>query len=247
MGLSEKFSDDKGLYWVIHETEIQFLEPLRFMDEFDLAIWMPKWKRVRGTCAFIVKRKSDQGLVARGFQQIVCMDQETNRPTQMPDDLINRFLSTEPMDTGLSWQRFPKLPPVPETVLSFQQKVAWQDVDMLEMVNNAVFISYAEEALMQMLAANEWSLPKLKAQGLEITIKRVHIQYKKPAVWNDTINMLPFLLELNDTGGSFFVSMTRVSDAETIANCILDWSLMDVNRMKVCSLPDSLKKRLENG
>jgi acyl-CoA thioesterase FadM len=44
MGLSEKFSEDKGLYWVIHEIEIQFLEPMNFMDEFELTIWMPEWR-----------------------------------------------------------------------------------------------------------------------------------------------------------------------------------------------------------
>jgi YbgC/YbaW family acyl-CoA thioester hydrolase len=245
LGLGHTASNELDLYWVVRENEIHLFEPLHFMEEFDFTIWMFEWKRVRGTRAFEMKRKSDGALIAHGVQKLVCLDIKTQRLVTPPEELLKNFRLDNPRE--IPSQRFPKIPPPPETALTFQQKATWQDVDMLEMVNNAVYISYAEEAVMQMLAANGWSLPKLKAQGLEIAFKRVHIQYKKPAVWNDTINMPTFLLKLNDSGGSFFVSMTRVSDAETIANCILDWSSIDVNRMKACSLPDSLKKRLENG
>jgi YbgC/YbaW family acyl-CoA thioester hydrolase len=224
LGLGYTVSDELGLYWVIRETEIHLFEPLHFMEEFDFTIWMVEWKRVRGRRAFEMKRKSDGALIAHGVQKPVCLDVKTQRLITPPEVLLKNFRLEDPRE--IPSQRFPKVSAVPETALTFQQKVAWQDVDMLDIVNNATYISYAEEAAMQVLAANGRSPLELKARGMAMGINRVHIQYKVPAVWGDTLDMITFPLKQDDVGGSLYIGMTRASDGESIANCILDWGLI---------------------
>ena len=244
LGLGEKVSEELGLYWVIRETEIQFFGSLHFMDEFDFTIWMLDWKRVRGTRAFVVKRKNQGATIAQGVQQIACLDRKTQRPVSPPVDLINNFRLDVPPE--LPSQRFPMISILPEKSLTLQLKVVWQDLDILDIVNNANYIAYAEEAVTQAFATFGWSPIELKTHGLARVIRRLHIQYQMPAVWGDTLNMTIFSLKLDNMGGSLCVAMTRDSDGASIASCILDWGLIDRGSGDMLSLPESLANALKN-
>lgn len=243
LGLGEKVSEELGLYWVIRETEIQFFGSLHFMEEFDFTIWMLDWKRVRGTRAFVVQRKNQGITIAQGVQQIACMDRKTQRPTSPPAELINKFRLDAPRE--LPSQHFPKMSFLPEKALTLQHKVAWQDLDILEIVNNANYIAYAEEAMTQLLAAFGWSPMELKAYRLAREIRRLHIQYHLPAVWGDTLTITTFSLRLDEIGGSVCVAMTRDSDGASIASCILDWGLIDRGSGNMHPLPESLMDALQ--
>jgi len=209
LGLGVKVSEELGLYWIVRETEIQFFESLHFMEEFDFTIWMVEWKRVRGTRAFVVKHKSNGVTIAQGVQQIACMDSNTQRPTSPPEDLINNFRVDAPQEVPS--QRFPRIPALAEKSLTFQLKVAWQDVDTFDMVNNAVYIAYAEEAVTQLFATAGWSPMELKTHRLARVIRRLHIQYQTPAVWGDTLNLTVFSLQLDAMRGSLYVDMRRAT------------------------------------
>jgi YbgC/YbaW family acyl-CoA thioester hydrolase len=244
LGLGEKVSEELGLYWVIRETEIQFFGSLQFMEEFDFTIWMLDWKRVRGTRAFIVNRKNQGATIAQGVQQIACMDRKTQRPVSPPVDLIDNFRLDMPRE--IPSQRFPVISILPEKSPTFQIKVAWQDLDILDIANNANFIAYAEEAVTRLFTTFGWSPVELKAHGLARVIRRLHIQYQMPAVWGDTLNMTIFSLKLDNMGGSLCVAMTRDSDGAAIASCILDWGLSDRGSGEMHALPDSLVNALRN-
>jgi len=244
LSLGDKVSAELGLYWVIRETEIQFFEPLHFMDEFDFTIWMLDWKRVRGTRAFVVKQKRTGAMAAQGVQQIACMDVQTQRPVSPPEALINNFRQDMPPE--IPSQRFPKIPILPEKAITLQIKVTWPDLDILDMVNNAVYIAYAEEAVTQAFATFGWSPSEMKTNGLARVIRRLHIQYHTPAVWGDTLNVNVYSLRLEKTGGSLAVGMSRASDLAPIASCILDWGLIDRDRGDARSLPESLVNELNN-
>jgi YbgC/YbaW family acyl-CoA thioester hydrolase len=244
LGLGYKVSEELGLYWIIRETEIQFFGSLNFMEEFDFTIWMLDWKRVRGTRAFVVKRKNQGATIAQGVQQIACMDRETQRPVSPPVDLIDNFRLDIPH--ALPSQPFPKISIRPEKSLTHQLKVVWQDLDILDIVNNANYIAFAEEAVTQSFASFGWSPKELKAHGLARMIHRLHIQYQLPALWGDTLNMTIFSLKLENLGGSLCITMTRDSDGASIASCILDWGLIDRDSGDVHPVPESLVKALKN-
>jgi len=238
LGLGDKVSEQLGLYWVIRETEINFFGSLHFTEEFDFTIWMLEWKRVRGTRAFVVKRKNQGATIAQGIQQIACMDSKTQRPISPPEDLIDNFRQDALQEIPL--HRFPKISILPEKSLTLQLKVAWQDLDILDMVNNAIYIAYAEEAVTQAFATYGWSPRELKTHGLARVIRRLHIQYQTPAMWGDVLNMHIFSLKLDPIGGSLYVAMTRDSDGASIASCILDWGLLDRGSGELHPLPETL-------
>ena len=69
---------------------------------------------------------------------------------------------------------------------------------------------------------------------------RVHIQYLSIASWGETLNISTHMLDINDTGGSRYVGMTR-ADGSPVAECIMDWELVDRKSGEARSLPEELR------
>jgi YbgC/YbaW family acyl-CoA thioester hydrolase len=140
------------------------------------------------------------------------------RPTSLPEHLLEYYQIDNPR--VFAHQRFPKVPPPPEAAFVMQRRVEKHDVDMLEIVNNAVYAEYAEEAAAWALAAVAWSPAHLAAQGLAAVNRRIHIQYQSPAVWGDRLKVVTYLLELGDSGGVRYVAVERASDGTRLIHAV---------------------------
>ncbi len=235
LGLGAKNDRLLGLFWLIRETEIRFLRPLRHNDVFNFTIWMVNWQRVRGTRCFELTLKDSGEIIAQGSQHIVAMDAQTGRPTSPPEDIINNFRLDEPRI--FPFERFPKIA-APEKPVISQRQVEWGDLDALKHVNNAIYVTYAEEAAAQDLATRGWTPVKLAESNLTVATRRVHIQYLSPAVWGETLAISTHPLSVSDTGGTRYVGMAR-ADGSPVCECILDWELVDRLTGQAKDLPAS--------
>ena len=237
-GMAADYSQSPDVFWVIRETEIHILHPLRHNDEFGLTIWMVNWKSVRGTRCFELKFKDSDEVIAQGIQHIVYMDAKTGRPTNLPEAEINKFRLEDPR--VFPFERFPKIAAVAEGPFVTQRQVEWMDLDSYEHVNNVIYVNYAEEVGAQDFAARGWSPVKLAESGLSVVTKRVHVQYLSIAEWGETLKISTHQLNMKDTGGSRYVGITRV-DGSAVAECIMDWDLVDRQSGEARSLPDRLR------
>jgi len=237
IGWDANYSQNPDVFWLIRETEIHFLRPLRHNDEFGLTIWMVNWQRVRGTRCFELKLKDSYEVIAQGTQHIVYMDAKTGRPTNLAEEEVERFRLEDPR--AFPFERFPKIAAVENSFIT-QRQVEWMDLDSYEHVNNVIYINYAEEAAAQDLAARGWSPVKLSEAGLSVVTKRVHIQYLSIANWGETLNISTHQINVNDAGGSRYVGITR-ADGSVVAECILDWELVDRTSGDARSLPEELR------
>ena len=237
MGWDSNYSQNPDVFWVIRETEIRFMGSLRHNDEFVFTIWMVHWQRVRGTRCFEVTRKGNGEVIAQGTQQVVFMDANTGRPKTLPDEAVERFQLENPR--AFSYEKFPKVAPA-ENPFVMQRQVEWMDLDVYEHVNNVIYVNYAEEVAAQEMSARGWSPIKLVEAGLSVVTKRVHIQYGSIAEWGELLTVSTHHLNIHETGGSRYVSVTR-ADGSSVTECILDWELVDRASGEARSLPDSLR------
>jgi YbgC/YbaW family acyl-CoA thioester hydrolase len=237
VGLGVNDSQTLGMFWLIRETEIHFLRPLHHNDTFDFTIWLASWQRVRGTRCFELTLKESGEVIGQGTQQIVCMDAKTERPVNLPEDVIDRFRLENPR--VFPFERFPRITAV-ETASITQRRVELMDLDVYDHVNNAIYIDYAEEAVAQDFTFKGWSPSKLGEAHLTMAMRRVHIQYSSIAEWGEMLNISTNPLNTKDTGGSHYVGITRV-DGSPVAECIIDWELVDHKSGEARPLPDKLR------
>ncbi len=236
IGWDADYSQNPDVLWLIREAEIRFLQPLRHYDEFDLTIWMVNWQRVRGTRCFELIRKGNGEVIAQGTQQVVYVDATTGRPANLPEEEIIKFRLENPR--VFPFERFPKIAQVKSSI-TMKRQVEWMDLDAYEHVNNVVYVNYAEEIAAQDFSARGWSPARLAEAGLMIVTRRVHIQYLSPAIWGETMNVSTHMLRTNKTGGSRYVRMTHVDDS-LVAECILDWELVNRKTGEAHPLPDGM-------
>jgi medium-chain acyl-[acyl-carrier-protein] hydrolase len=233
IGWDAKYSQNPDVFWVIRETEIRFLQTLRHNDVLDFTIWMVNWQRVRGTRCFEITRKDNGDVIAQGTQHIVYMDAKTGRPRNLPEDEVENFRLDDPR--VFPFERFPKIS-AGDHPFVMKRQVEWMDLDSYEHVNNVIYVNYAEEAAAQDLSARGWTPAKLTEAGLTVVMRRVHIQYLSIASWGETLNISTHLLSVNETGGSRYIGMAR-ADGSLVAECIMDWELIDRNSGEARSLP----------
>lgn len=237
MGWDANYSQNPDVFWVIRETEMRILRPLRHNDVFDFTIWMVHWQRVRGTRCFELKFKDSDEVIAQGTQHIVYMDAKTGRPLNLPAEEVDRFRLENPR--VFPFERFPKVVPA-ENSFVMQRQVEWMDLDSYEHVNNVIYVNYAEEVAAQDFAARGWSLVQLAEAGLSVVTKRVHVQYLSIASWGETLNISTHMLQVHETGGSRYVGITR-ADGSPVAECIMDWELVDRQSGEAQHLPAELR------
>ena len=236
LGWDANYSQNPDVFWVIRETEMRFFRPLRHYDELDLTIWMVNWQRVRGTRCFEVTRKDNGEVIAQGTQQVVYMDAKTGRPMNLPEDVVDVFRLENPL--VFPFERFPKIMPA-ENSFVMQRQVESMDLDSYAHVNNATYVNYAEEAVAQDWSAQGWTPARLTDSGLTVVTKRVHIQYLSIASWGETLTVSTHPLQVDGTGGSRYIGMSR-ADGSSVAECIIDWEFVDRKSGEVRPLPDGL-------
>lgn len=237
VGWDANYSQNPDIFWLIREIEIRFLRPLRHNDEFGLTIWLVNWQRVRGTRCFELTHKDSGEVIAQGTQQVVCMDAKSGRPMNPPEDINEKLRLDNPR--VFSFERFPKIAAV-ENPFVTQRQVEWMDLDIYNHVNNVIYVNYAEEAAAQDFSARGWSPARLTEAGLGVVTRRVQIQYGSIAAWGETLTISTHPLTVNETGGSRYVGITR-ADGSSVAECILDWELVDRASGEACSLPAELR------
>ena len=237
IGWGVNYSQNPDVFWVIRETDIRFLRPLRHNDVFDFTIWMVNWQRVRGTRCFELRRKGSAEVIAQGTQQVVYMDTKTGRPITLPEEEIERFRLEDPR--VFPFERFPKIVPS-EDSFKMQRLVEWMDLDVYGHVNNVTYVNYAEESAAQDFVSRGWSPARLAEADLAMTTRRVQIQYLSIASWGDPLHISTQMLKVHDTGGSRYVGMTR-ADGSPVAECIIDWELVDRKSGEARSLPKELR------
>lgn len=222
LGLGARDSQQMGIFWLIRETEFHILQPLRHNDRFDFTIWMVNWQRVRGTRCFELT-KSGGEVVARGSQHIVCMDSVSQRPASPPQAVIENFRLENPR--AFPFERFPKIEASPASFV-FQRRVEWGDLDPLEHVNNATYVTLAEEAAARHRDDCGWSPAKLAESNLVMATRYIHVQYLSPAVWGEPLNISTHPHSTHQSGGTRYVGLFR-PDGSLVCECLLGWELLD--------------------
>ena len=233
-----------GQAWVIRETQFDFFRPLAYDDRFEFTIWLVQWRRVRGTRHFELKLKDSGELAAQGAQQVVVLDSRTMRPISPPEHILEYYLLEDPL--VLPTRPFPRLPPPPQSAFVTERRVEERDLDQMEIVDNTVYASYVEEAASRALAIVGWDPAALKAAGLAVRSRRVHLQYRSPAVWGDRLQVSTYLLGLGENGGDWVVAVQRVDDGVDIMNSVLSWDLADRATGEARPVPESLMAALSD-
>ncbi|HTP10745.1 MAG TPA: thioesterase family protein [Anaerolineae bacterium] len=217
VGYDVKRYDELGRYWLVRETEIEYFKPLMYDDEFEIKTWVADFRRVRSRRIYEFRKPGSDDLIARGLTDWVYLDQATQRPVNVPPEMIRAFAPDGEEVVKQVRESFPKPPPPPPEVFKMQRRVMWQDIDQAQHVNNAVYLSYVEDCGFQLLKHFKWPMQRMRDEGHAILIRKHHIQYVQPALFDDEIEVASYVYDVKRASAMRYYSITRVNDGALLA------------------------------
>jgi acyl-CoA thioester hydrolase len=204
-----------GHFWLIRESQVEYLRPLRYDDRVDVTTWIADFRRVTSRRAYEFHRGGE--LVARAFTDWVFIDAQTSMPSAIPAQLALDFFPEGVPASFPPRQPFPKAPPSPPGAFSVRRSVVWQDIDGMQHVNNAVYMNYASEAGFQAAASFGWPWTRMAEHGFTIFIRRARVLYLQPALPGDELEITTWISGLRRSLANRHYEIRRIADGALLS------------------------------
>lgn len=122
-------------------------------------------------------------------------------------------------------------------------KVRGYHLDVYQHVNNARYLEFLEEARWQWLEdvdAFHW----LMEQQLAFVVVNININYRRPAVLGDVLNIESEVLQLSGKSGIIAQRVLLASDNSVVADAALTFVCIDLRTQKAVPMEGELRERL---
>jgi acyl-CoA thioester hydrolase len=210
--------EEIGHHWLIRETDIEYLRPLRYNEQVEVQTWVSDFQRVRSRRSYRFHLAGTGELVARAETDWVYLDNHTGKPASIPQEMAAAFYPNGIPSSFPPRQPFPGAPPAPPGIFEIRRRVAWSDLDSAQHLNNAMYLVYIEECGMQVIAAHGWPVSRMVTEGFAILLRRHQIQYLLPAFMDDELTISTWASGVKRSSAIRHYVIQRARDGARIAN-----------------------------
>jgi acyl-CoA thioester hydrolase len=229
-------------YWLIRETSIEYLQPVYYNQEVEVKTWIADFRRVSSRRAYEFRLAETGALCARAYTDWVFLDATTQQPIGIPDRLIADFYPEGKPAAFPARQPFPKAAEPPAQVFTTRRQVTWHDLDTMQHINNAVYMSYASECGFQAVAAFGWPLERMIQSGFAIVIRRCQIQYLRPGLLDEELEISTWASDVRRSMATRHYTIRRTSDAALLSQVNMFSVWVDCNTGKPVRIPQQFLK-----
>jgi acyl-CoA thioester hydrolase len=226
-------------YWLVRETDIEYLHPLRYGDSVQVRTWVDDFRRVRSRRAYELCLEGSNELAARASTDWVFLDTAADRPVSIPREMMEGFYPEGIPDRAPPRRRFPSASPPDTGTFRLRRTVEWQDLDPAHHINNAVYLAYLEECRLQAQLAIGWSQARMQEAGLAIRVRRYQIEYRQPGLLGDELELATWISDMRETTALRHWTVARVGDGELLAQAHMHWEAVDPETEQPISIPPS--------
>lgn len=219
---------DMGFVWLARETDIRYLRPLKYGDNVDLKTWVLDFRRFRSRRAYEFTIAHGGGLAARAVTDWVYVTAETLQPALVPEDIQQAYLPDGPPERVPPRERFPAPPTPPSDVFTTTRRVEWHDIDMMWHVNNAVYLTYVEEAGARLAEAHGWSAERMTQKKSAILTLRHRIDYRQAARLGDELEIATWYEETRRATLLRHCLIRRAEDGELLVQAEVHFTWIDL-------------------
>jgi len=227
-GYDMKRYDEIQHHWLIRESQVEYLQPIRYDQHVAVTTWIADFRRVTSMRAYEFRLVETGELVARAFTDWVFLDTRRKRPTSIPNALVEAFYPEGAPGEFPPRQPFPVSPAPPPGVYRMQRKVSWQDIDALQHVNNAVYLDYVNECGLQVCTAHGWPWQRMVEEGFAVYLRQARLQYLQPAVLGDELEISTWVSEVRRASSARHYTFQRAGDGALLAQAYMRSAWVDL-------------------
>lgn len=226
--------------WLVRESDVEYLAPLRYCDVVEVKTWVVDFRRVRSRRIYELRRKGSENLAARAITDWIFINRHSQRPTSIPQEVVAAYLPDGPPNDAPPRKPFPEAPPPPPGVFSQQRRVQWSDVDPTQHVNNAVYLSYLEDCAVRDAASRGWPMQRmLEEGGFAIVARRYRIEYRQQALLDDELEVATWISDVKRATAVRHYTIRRKRDGELLTRAWALWVWVDIQSGRPVRIPES--------
>jgi acyl-CoA thioester hydrolase len=230
-----------GRTWLIRQTDIRYLGPLRHNDVVEVTTWVADFQRVRSRRAYEFRKPSGGDLVASATTDWAFLETATGHPAAIPTDIMTS-LFPEGAPVAQPRRHLPTQSP-PPGAFRMRRKVEWADLDPGQHVNNARFLALVDECAIQATAAARWPPGRLRGDGLVLRPRRHEIEYLQPGLFGQQLHLAswPAGFEADSVIRSCVIHLA--GDA-VLVRARSEWVCCDIASCQPVPMPQPLRRAL---
>jgi acyl-CoA thioester hydrolase len=119
-------------------------------------------------------------------------------------------------------------------------RVRTYELDVNGHVNNAVYLNWAEQMATEHVEAAGFGRHWMMAHGAAWVVRRHEITYRRPAVYEDELELTTRAISIKGARGLRHTTITRLSDATLIAEVHTEWVWLHLPDGRPARVPDEL-------
>jgi acyl-CoA thioester hydrolase len=120
------------------------------------------------------------------------------------------------------------------------RQVAWQDIDTMQHVNNAVYMEYINECSFQVCAAYNWPWQRMVEQGFVVFLRQARLQYLQPAVLGDELKIKTWVSSINRASAGRHYTIHRADDSILLAQAYTLGVWIDIHTFQPMRIPHEM-------
>jgi len=190
-GFDGAYYERTGTMWLIRRTTLSIAGAVRYGETLVVRTWIGDFRRVRSQREYEVC--AGERLIARASSDWVLVDRAHGRPRRIPKEWESAFNpeGTPPMERT----PFPEAEP-PAHATTLHRRVELHDLDALQHVNNSNYVSYLEQAALDVAAAAGWDLGEQIAHGGYLRAVGHDLEYLDSALYGERIGITTWTTKL---------------------------------------------------
>jgi acyl-CoA thioester hydrolase len=208
---------DLGHVWLIRETDLDYLAPVRYADVILIRTWVADFRRSHSRRRYDFIRADTGEVAARASTDWVYLDTQTLRPVTVPQAMQLAFCPEGMAAADAPRERFPAPPAPPPNVFSLRTHVDWRAIDTMWHVNNAIYLAYLEEAGLRLGEALGWPMARMLAAGFGMVARQHRIEYRIPAQLDDELEVATWFSKVRPATALQHYAIYRASDHALLA------------------------------
>lgn len=233
----------QGWIWLIRATSIDYLQPLTAWNEIEVETWVEGIRGARSRRRYVFHNLESGAVAARGFSDWAFLERATGAPIPVAPKVVQAFF---PEGDPPGMARWHNLRPAAsaEDIFRLERRVEWRDIDPMHHLNNAAYLTYAEESALELARAYNWPFERFIEAGLAFVARQNRVEYLVPARFEDEILIETWLLSLKAASGVRFYQFRRAKDGTVLARMQTRWVLLDLQTGRPRRLPPDFRKRV---
>ncbi|PJF38317.1 MAG: hypothetical protein CUN55_17640, partial [Phototrophicales bacterium] len=148
-GYNDDWFEQHGYLWLVRKWFVHYLKPIYLNDILTLQTWISDFRRVQSHREYVLLRGDE--MVVRARANWVFIHRDTMRPARLLSEFEVNYgpIPDEPLEPIRT--KLAEVTSVQAVLYQFPYEVRYEEIDRAKHVNNAHYVRWVENNIMQIL------------------------------------------------------------------------------------------------